>query len=261
MKKIICLVAALALFTMLFSCQSQSVYDEEGYYRVIDGSLPETLPEYPQYGDVRVGENPISLDEALERGKSAGYKSFLAIRARKMTSTSTSREQDEHLAYTITEMEILDVYVMEGTAFEEYTQGKTISIVEPYAYQWKANKPELTVTSFEIHRENGRSTVLSNYTTCDIVEPEKEYILFIKDGMLQGVDGEKLTCINSDEIIISKDNAGVLFYADMIRAIDQSAYEQMKASGYDDVASRKGGTVKSSHNYLYYDILNAYYFK
>lgn len=261
MRKILSLCMIFVLFVMLFSCQSPNVYDENGYYRVVNGDLPSELPEYPQWGSVYAGESPISLEQMLERGKSAGYGSFFAIRAKKETSTSTSNERDEHLAYTITQMEILDIYVNEGTTFEGYAVGDKIQVVESYAYQWEANKPELTVTSFEIHRENGRSTVLSNYTTCDIVEPEKEYILFIKDGMLQGVDGEKLTCINSDEIIISKDNAGVLFYADMIRAIDQSAYEQMKTSGYDDVSSRKGGTVKASHNYLYYDILNTYYFK
>lgn len=261
MKKVLSLCMILVLFVALFSCQAPNVYDEEGYYRVVDGSLPDTLPEYPKFGFVTVGKGATSLDQVIERGKNAGYESFFAIRAKKATSVSISNQADEHLAYTVTEMEILDIYVNEGGTFEGYTVGEKIQIVEPYAYQWKDNKPELMVTSLEIHPDGDHTMALSSITSCEIIEPEKEYILFIKDGMVCGADGEKLTCINSEEIIISKDNANTLFYADLIRAIDQSAYEQMKANGYDDVASRKGGTIETRYDYLYYDLLDKYYYK
>ena len=129
MKRVTLTVCLLLILALLFcSCAQRASYDENGICRVIDGKVPEDEKQWfraPSY----VG-GYVSLEDFTAQ---TGIEQNLIFRARRHSTESIS-SRDTPLAYTIAEMEILEIYIQEGELFESYSVGDHIDILLSYTF-------------------------------------------------------------------------------------------------------------------------------
>ena len=264
-NKLLIFVCFLLLGLMVSCAANDGYYTEDGYYVVENGEFPETLPDIPRVGIGFIGGNsPVTLEDFEAKGRKAGYQSFIVIRAKKKNSTSYTHCEDPSLAYTITEMDILDVYVNEGSSFQGYKTGDVIQILEPYAYVPDKKEPSFISTSFIATKPNTSSAFnYLEYTAWEYIVSEKEYVIVLQDVMASCYKEGKVTNFNGNHPIITEENMKELFFPSLLRAIDRNAFDEMNTlDNYRDKSLREQDFcgMEQSFKYVYYDILNQYVF-
>ena len=253
-------VCLLATLMCLCSCGTQYEYDENGEFRVIDGQLPEELPKPGDFIWRAPMKEYVSLQDYLDQTSSTIIGGYVIFRARKTTSESLATK-DSSLEYTITELEILDVYERQGERYQNLAKGDTVDIVENYTFVPDGNK--LTFKEVEIsliYPEKEQKTSLTDGRAYEYVQPEKEYVVILFDHFPE----RKRIIVNrySEQCIVSDDQRDSIFVPDMIQAIDEQRYvEMLLQEEYTlPVEGRPGKKALAAYDYFYFDILSKYVF-
>ena len=261
MKQVLRIAALLfALTLLLCSCAQRASYDENGICRVIDGKVPEDVEQYirePSYeGGFTSFEDFKEVNSDLKN---------LIVRARLCSAESIS-SKDTPLAYTIAEMEILEIYIQEGELFQEYHVGDSIDILLSYTFVPEKGKavfqPCQTIGFYYLERDKYDSCIAYS-VAFHYVTAEDKYLLYIDDMVTTGILAEEYTITNYEcsTPIISKENATKLFIPNITWKIDEARYEEMKQTPkYVDREKRNGEIFKGYYNYVYFDILDQYIF-
>ena len=253
-------VCLLATLMCLCSCGVKYDYDENGEFRVVDGQLPEELPKPADFIWRAPMKGYVSLQDYLDQTSSTIVGGYVIFRAQKITSESLSTK-DSSLEYTITELEILDVYERQGERYQNLAKGDTVDIVENYTFVPDGNK--LTFKKVDIVRiypDQEHRSSLSDGRAYVFVQPEKEYIVILFDRF-----PERKTIIangESGQCIVSNDQRDSIFVPDMIQAIDEQRYADMltKEEYTLPVEKRPGKKALAAYDYFYFDILSQYVF-
>ena len=129
--RVLCCVIVLILCCCF--CGARYDYDENGEFRVTDGQLPEDLPE-PEDMYLRAPPSGcVSFQEYIGGFRDGVINGYVVFRARKIQSESISTK-DSSLEYTMTKLEILDVYMNEGVIYKDFASGGTVDILENYTF-------------------------------------------------------------------------------------------------------------------------------
>ena len=184
----------------------------------------------------------------------------MIFRAKRITSESLSTK-DSSLEYTITQLEILDVYESAGERYQDFAKGDTIDIVENYTFVPDGNKLTFKkVDIVQIFPEKEQRSSLSDGRAYEYVQSEKEYIVILFDGFPE----RKRIIANGDsgQCIVSDDQRDSIFVPDMIQAIDEQRYAQMLTQEEYTMSIEERPPKKqlSQFDYYYFDILSQYVF-
>lgn len=259
-------VCLLATLMCLCSCGVKYDYDENGEFRVIDGQLPEELPKPEDYfwRDCFTSGGITTFQQYINGFRDGVIDGYVVFRARKIQSESLSTE-DSSLEYTMTNLEILDVYMNEGDIYKDFASGKTVDILENYTFVPHGNQMEFKEVDFlrvyaDKSYNGGYSSNINIGRAYEYVQPEKEYIVILINRY---PDREKVIA-NSEEgpSIIDNDEFDSIFVPDMIQAIDQDRYANMLTQEvYTMPAEERPGRIKMDvYDYFYFDILSQYVF-
>ena len=257
-------VCLLATLMCLCSCGTQYEYDENGEFRVIDGQLPEELPE-PEDMYLRAPPSGcVSFQEYIGGFRDGVINGYVVFRARKIQSESISTK-DSSLEYTMTKLEILDVYMNEGVIYKDFASGETVDILENYTFVPDGNQMEFKEVDFlrvyaDKSYNGGYSSNINIGRAYEYVQPEKEYIVILINRY---PDREKVIA-NSEEgpSIIDNDEFDSIFVPDMIQAVDEQRYADMltKEEYTMPVEERPRKRWLALYDYFYFDILSQYVF-
>ena len=261
--KFLCLLCcALVLILCLCSCGVKYDYDENGEFRVVDGELPEELPAPQDY--TIEGYGCVSFEEYINGFRDEVIDGYMVFRARKIQSESMSTK-DSSLEYTMTKLEISDVYMREGEIYKNFTSGKTIDILENYTFVPDGEQMNFKEVDFlrvyaDKKYNGGYSFNINIGRGYEYVQPEKEYIVILINRY---PDREKVIA-NSEEgpSIIDNDEFDSIFVPDMIQAIDEQRYENMltQEEYTMPIEERPRKNWLALYDYFYFDILNQYVF-
>ena len=258
MKKI-CLILALVLVMLsMMSCRDTYRYDQNGEFRTVNGELPEELPGPSDFIWRAPPGGCVSLEDYLDR--SLIVDGYIVFCAKKVTSESVATK-DSSLEYTITELEILDVYEREGERYQDFAKGDTIDIIENYTFVPNGNK--LTFKKVDIVRiypDQNQRTSLSVGRGYEYVQFEKEYIVILFDSF---PERKKIIANNeSGECIVPEDQINTIFVPDVIQAIDEQRYAEMLTQEEYTMSIEEMPPKKqlSQFDYYYFDILSQYVF-
>ena len=258
MKKT-CLILALVLVMLsMLSCRDTYRYDQNGEFRTVNGELPEELPG-PSDIIWRVPEGGfVSLQDYLDNA--SVVDGYMVFRAKKVTSESVATK-DCSLEYTITKLEILEVYESEGERYKDLVRGETIDIIENYTFV--PNGDQLTFKKVDIvwlYPDLDQRFSISDGRGYEYVRPEKEYIVILlnefPDRKMLIAHGE------SGECIVPEDQINTIFVPDVIQAIDEQRYaEMLTQEEYTmPVEERPKRRPLALYDYFYFDVLNQYVF-
>ena len=106
-------------------------YDQNGEFRTVNGELPKELPEPDDFIWRAPAGGFVSLQDYLDHAPTT--TGYVVFRAKKVTSESLATK-DSSLEYTITKLEILEVYESGGEQYKDLVQGGTIDIIENYTF-------------------------------------------------------------------------------------------------------------------------------
>ncbi len=251
-------VCLLATLMCLCSCGTQYEYDENGEFRVIDGQLPEELPKPADFIWRAPAGGFVSLQDYLDHSSTIG--GYVIFRARKTTSESLATK-DSSLEYTITELEILDVYERQGERYQNFAKGDTIDIIESYTFVPDGNKMTFKkVDIVRIYPDQNQITSLSEGRGYEYVKSEKEYIVILFDRF---PEREKIIANgDSGQCIVANDQRDSIFAPDVIQAIDEQRYaEMLTQEEYTmPIEERPKKRPLPLYDYFYFDILSQYVF-
>lgn len=260
MKKICLILAFVLVMLSLLSCahRNRYRYDENGEFRIENGDLPEELPKPSDLIWRAPAGGFVSLQDYLDHTPTT--TGYVVFRAKKVTSESLSTK-DSSLEYTITKLEILEVYESGGEQYKDLVQGGTIDIIENYTFVPDGDR--LTFKKVEIvglYPDQDQRFSISDGRGYEYVQPGKEYIVILlnefPDRKMQIASGE------SGECIVSEDQINSIFVPDVIQAIDEQRYtEMLTQEEYTmPVEERPKRRPLALYDYFYFDILNQYVF-
>ena len=267
MKKAIVYLCFLLTYALLLcSCAQRASYDEDGICRVIDGEVPEERDAFyrmPFYYD-----GYTSFEEYLAKHQNETYlENYIIFRATRKTAESIAYK-DLPFGYTVAEMEIAEVYYLNGQIYSDYTPGTTINLVLQYAFV-----PEKGVVKIKDFHNTGvynlqddsfDGAMFDLAYTFDYVDDDSEYLIFLDGMLLQDIqDGKKeiRAYFGNTPAIISKDNVHDVFLPHFIWKIDQEKYEEMKQDEqFSAPETREIRILREFYEYVYFDILDQYIF-
>ena len=262
--RITILCCAFLLILCFCSCGVKYDYDENGEFRVVDGQLPEELPAPKDYAFHAWPSGCVSFEEYINGFRDGVIDGYVVFRARKIQSESMSTK-DSSLEYTMTKLEISDVYMREGEIYKDFTSGKTIDILENYTFVPDGEQMNFKEVDFlrvyaDKKYNGGYSFDINIGRGYEYVQPEKEYIVILINRY---PDREKVIA-NSEEgpSIIDNDEFDSIFVPDMIQAIDEQRYENMltQEEYTMPIEERPRKNWLALYDYFYFDILNQYVF-
>lgn len=256
--KFLCLLCyALVLILCFCSCGVKYDYDENGEFRIVNGELPEELPEPADL----MFHAPLAGTATLEEFVAQSATDYVVLRTKKKESVSIATK-DTALEYTLTRMEILDVYINEGEAYQKFVIGDTVNIIENYTFipdgdQLAFKKVDICWRNLDydfIYRN------ISDGRGYEYVQPDREYIMIL----MNDISSRRVELVNtvSKQCIISEEQVDDIFVPEVIQAIDEQRYADMltQEEYTIPVEERSKRSPLSVYDYFYFDVLNQYVF-